>query len=108
MTEHGEYESLGKTLKEALERAANGKGSERHGSGEAFEEQPIMTIARMCGIGFQTGQIQKKAQEASRMFERTMYHKAQEELLDIIVYAAAGYLFCQENKEMFEDKKEAR
>ena len=58
------YEELEKVLELAYNRAAKGKGVERHGvGGVAFVDQPIISIQRFVGLGYPLGQIMKKATE---------------------------------------------
>lgn len=92
---HGELERV---LALAFEQSAIGKGKERHGNGKPFVKQPILEIGRMVGIGYQTGQIMKKAQEATTMASRGNHQGAKGELLGIIVYAAAAYLLAEEQE----------
>jgi hypothetical protein len=93
-----EYAPLRRVLDAAYDQSARGKGKERHARGKPFLEQPIMEIARMVGLGYQTGQLMKKAQEATAMAARQEFEAAQAEMLGVIVYAAAGYLMIEEQK----------
>ena len=92
------YDSLADVLKLALDQAQTGKGKARHGVNQgiprAFTEQPILTIARMHGIGYQTGQACKKAHEATELPEGA----AQAELLGAINYLAAAYILLEERR----------
>lgn len=90
------YAPLNRVLQLAYERASSGKGGVRHGGkGVPFVDQPIMDIQRSHGTPhFALGQIQKKADELVRL-ENT---QARKELLDIMVYAAAAYLFLEEEE----------
>lgn len=90
------YEPLGRVLQHAFDQSATGKGRERHGNGKPFIEQPIMEIGRMVGIGYQVGQVMKKAQEAATMASRGNHTGAQAELLGVIVYAAAAFILSEE------------
>lgn len=90
------YQPLMDVLKSAYAQAASGKGMERHANGKPFLEQPIMEIGRMVGVGYQTGQAMKKAQEAGGMIERRQFGSARAELLGAINYLAAAYLLIQE------------
>lgn len=92
MNETHAYNSLAHVLCAAYERASAGKGKERHALDRAFEDQPILTIARMVGPGGHAYQIMKKAQEALRLPQE----QAQKELLDVIVYAAAWHILLEE------------
>jgi hypothetical protein len=93
------YGPLASILQEAYEQAAGGKGKERHANGKPFLDQPIMEIARMVGVGFQTGQVQKKVQEATSMFGRGQAEAAVRELLGAINYAAAAIILIREQQE---------
>jgi len=87
-----DYGPLMDVLYKAFEQASGGKGKERHANGRDFLDQPIMHITGMVGLGFPTGQVQKKTQEAVKMVEAGRPEAAQRELLGAIVYAAAAYL----------------
>ncbi len=50
----------------------------------------------MVGMGYQTGQAMKKAQEAGGMVQRKQYDAAQAELLGAINYLAAAYILIGE------------
>ena len=90
--EPGRYYGLERTLWLALKRASEGKGAERHATPERFEEQPLCRELRLSGLGFAVGQIRKKALEAVRLDPAA----AQNELLDVIVYAAAAVIVLGE------------
>lgn len=91
------YLDLRMVLERAYDQSARGKGKERHNSGDLpFLQQPIMEIGRMVGIGYHTGQIMKKVQEATTMARRDQLDAAKAELLGAIVYSAAAYLLIEE------------
>lgn len=98
------YEPLAEVLRAAYDQSARGKGKSRHAKNpvskgeKPFNEQPIMAIGRMCGVGYQAGQVQKKAQEACTMFDNGNKSMAQAELLGCIVYAAAMWQLIEESK----------
>lgn len=93
------YEPLARALTDAYDQSAKGKGQKRHNArSRPFTAQPIMVIGRMVGIGYQTGQIQKKVQEATTMHHRGEHTAAKAELLGAIVYAAAAYLTIEEEE----------
>lgn len=84
------YDSLFSVLTRALEQAQGGKGKERHAQpGQAFDDQPIISIGRLVGMGFQTGQVIKKAVEAQGMVRRGDFNAAEREILGAINYLAA-------------------
>lgn len=82
------YKALRLVMDAAYERAALGKGKERHATSNAFEDQPIITEGKHFGIRPHLYQIRKKSLEVARMD----VDAAKRELLDVIVYAAAAYL----------------
>ena len=93
------YAHLSAVLGSAYDQAANGKGKDRHNSRSvSFDRQPILEISRMCGLGYPTGQAQKKTQEAVSMFNRGEADRAEAELLGAINYLAAAVLLIRECK----------
>lgn len=83
------YDALFVTLAKALEQAQAGKGKERHANDQPFTEQPIFTIGKLMGLGFQGGQALKKTTEALGMVKREQYAAAEREILGAINYLAA-------------------
>lgn len=86
------YEDLAEVLTAALMQAANGKGSQRHGNGRAFADQPMAEITRAHGLGFPLGQAAKKGREAAGMVQRGEFDAARRELLGAINYVAGAVL----------------
>jgi len=87
------YERLLLVLTAALEQAQSGKGHQRHGGGNAFEDQPIIVIPKLQNSD--TGllyQAIKKTQESQRMDKDA----AIRERLGAINYLAASILFLQD------------
>lgn len=94
------YAHLSAILGDAYNQAANGKGKARHNARNvSFDRQPILEISRMCGLGYPTGQAQKKTQEAVSMFNRGEADRAEAELLGAINYLAAAVLLIRERRE---------
>ncbi|WP_441253685.1 hypothetical protein [Bradyrhizobium sp. 613_E4_N2_2] len=85
------YDVLGAVLMRAFDQAASGKGAQRHGQGQAFDEQPMMTIASLVGIGGPLFQAMKKAQEAQRLPRDAAVH----ELLGAINYLAGAIIHLE-------------
>lgn len=88
-----DYATLRTILDEALTRASEGKGKDRHANGKPFDEQPIVTLN--LSLGSQDGplfQIMKKCQEASKFYASGERERAENELLDCIVYAAGAVI----------------
>lgn len=92
------YAPLKRVLMTAYNHAAVGKGRERHSHGGDFLNQDIMAIARVHGIGFQTGQAEKKVRESHGMINRSEYRSAKSELLGAINYLAAAYILIEEKE----------
>jgi len=88
------YKELKKVLELAYERCSSGKGEERHGDPKPFEQQDMITEQKIFGIGPVLAQIRKKAKEAYRLPDE----EASLELLDIIVYAAGGYIYLERKR----------
>jgi hypothetical protein len=94
-----DYTKLKSVLDAAYSQSAEGKGKERHANGKDFDRQPILEIGRMVGTGFQIGQVMKKAQEAQSMASRSDNDSAMQELLGVIVYAAAAVVQLAEQND---------
>jgi hypothetical protein len=92
---HHGYECLANVLREALNQAQAGKGSERHSTGQPFDQQPIVALQRLYGTGFAFGQVSKKMEESQRMYHQA----ARAELLGAINYLAASIIFLDEQNE---------
>lgn len=107
--EPAQYVGISGHLQSAIEVAvlaivnnAGGKGQERHGTGVNFVDQPIMTIPRtegVLGLGALHYQIEKKQQEALRMFLRGEVDKAVFEVEGSLVYTCALLMLMAELRE---------
>ena len=90
------YDGLYKVLMLALKQASEGKGSERHANGEAFEKQKICEISRRLGSNdYNLGQAVKKIYESKRLPKE----RAIAELLGAINYIAAGIIILEESED---------
>jgi hypothetical protein len=78
---------------QALSQAQDGKGKERHANDLPFEQQLICLATREEGHGFTRGQIRKKIEEVKRL---STVEAQINEMLSIIVYAAADIIVMQE------------
>jgi hypothetical protein len=89
------YEKLATVLTMAYDQAAKGKGAQRHGRGQPFEDQPMQTISKLLncteGMAFQAI---KKIQESQRMAR----DPAVRELLGAINYVAGMVVYLHENE----------
>jgi hypothetical protein len=84
------YKELSRVLELAKDQASEGKGKERHASGQPFEKQPIMWIEEHFN-SYQLGQAVKKIHESQRLTS----DRAVAELLGAINYLAAHVSFLQ-------------
>jgi hypothetical protein len=104
------YEKLAEVLQEALDQAQSGKGKERHANNEPFEEQQICQGARKHGLGAMSYQVEKKINEARRLFDLFGPEEAKPDILGAINYAAAMLIvineYEQEIEENFAHKKD--
>lgn len=83
------YEELERILALAYERAAAGKGKERHAEEAPFPEQFTPQALRRYGISPALYQIEKKTREVPR---RATIEEQMAELLDVITIAAMAVL----------------
>jgi hypothetical protein len=88
------YSSLHTVLKAAYDQASKGKGSERHGNGKAFEDQPMQSISNLLGSTHGMAfQAIKKIKEAEGM---ETFEQKERELLGAINYIAGIIIFEKE------------
>lgn len=94
-----QFYSLLEVFSLAYERAACGKGKERHAEeNQNFEDQIICSMPREIfdgDIAFNLGQALKKAYEHSRLNPK----EAVNELLDTLVYIAGAIILLKEKIE---------
>ncbi len=91
------YYALGMVLQQAVDRTAVGKGTRHQDhADQPFVEQDICTLPH----GFRLGQLIKKTKEVLHLPKRV--HQ-RDELLDVIVYAAAEIIVLE--REMAEEAK---
>lgn len=88
-------DELARVLSLAYDRCMKGKGRERHGHGKPFDEQPLMEYANRFGSGFLLGQMAKKMDEIEIIRKTKSKEDALKEILDVIVYASALYLYTE-------------
>lgn len=99
ITQRDGYASLRRVLDEAFAHASAGKWLERHACGEPFEQQTICQTARAHGVGFCTGQAEKKGRESHRLLPMEGgVDRAVSELLGAINYLAAAVIVIREGK----------
>jgi len=98
------YAALEEALCAAYAQASAGKGAQRHSSGEPFEEQPILGIARLLGDASGPAfQAIKKLREGLSMAERGQHEAGIREFLGAINYIAAVALLVAEDLQHMRD-----
>lgn len=91
--EEDTHASLRRVFDLAVAQTQSGKGADRHGNGEAFERQPIVTINEVLGSNHGAlFQVVKKANESARLAATGRKDMAKNELLGAMVYLGAAYL----------------
>ena len=94
------YWPLERVLLAAYAQAADGKGSERHAMGDAFLDQPIITIGQMLkSADGEAYQAIKKLREGLQMAKRGEYDAAIREFLGAINYVAAVAILIAEEQD---------
>jgi hypothetical protein len=92
-----DYDTLFEAFYDAFLRCSKGKGKERHAQeATPFEEQPIInnTFTEDAPLF----QVYKKALEVPKIKAKHGVDSAMNEVLDIMVYAAAAYYKLKEQK----------
>ena len=99
------YTRWADAVQQALLQASSGKGRRHYAGDLAFDQQPILMIARRYGLGFLLGQIDKKIEELpglARGFTRrraAAHREAQiRELCGVVNYAVAAIIFLEETQ----------
>lgn len=89
------YDSLSFVLDQAFNRAAKGKGKERHADDLPFEQQDICQELRIFdSISPALFQARKKIKETRRLDREGAIN----ELLDAVVYLSAAVIVLQEGQ----------
>jgi len=95
------YSQWAAAVQRALLQASEGKGRRHYAGDLAFDQQPILQIARRYGIGFLLGQLDKKIEELpglARSSRRSAQrHEVQiQELCGIVNYAVAAIIYLED------------
>jgi len=83
-------------LNDVTGQVFSGKGTERHGHGDTFAEQPWVAISRNVGDGFVLGQALKKVMEL-RSFDNVPQYKR--EAIGAIVYLVMAIMWKEHDAE---------
>ena len=97
------YENWRIVVESALEQAVEGKGKRHYQGQKAWDEQPIMQITEVCGIGFPIGQAMKKLDECLRMEPGAQ----RRELLGALNYVVAAVIKCNNDASRDERRPDA-
>lgn len=90
------HASLERVFALAVEQSQSGKGADRHGNGQSFDDQPIFTLNRPLGTNHGAlFQVLKKTTESAKLASTGRVGMAKNELLGAMVYAAAAYLLLE-------------
>jgi hypothetical protein len=86
---------LNEIYSDAVDQCVGGKGNERHGKGLDFLSQKWVRLAKDHGIGFLTGQAQKKMEEAMHYYHQSGYDQEwwEREMLGALNYLAMAIYF---------------
>lgn len=79
---------LDQVFRDAVDQARKGKGDARHGRGRDFMKQTWLETANSHGIGFLTGQVEKKLRESAGL----EYAQRRTERLGALVYLAMAVI----------------
>ena len=93
---NNQYDSLRDVFMMAVNEAISGKGGQRHGTSDKFENQQLCSFMREAGLSPAMYQIQKKARELLRFKGKNRKERVRRELLGIIIYAAAAVIVNEE------------
>jgi len=83
----------GAALSVVIEQVTTGKGEERHGGGKSFMAQPWVALAKKHGVGFLTGQAEKKWIEAETSMIATDDARYVREVAGAIAYSLMALLW---------------
>lgn len=89
---------LSSVFKSAIEQTTDGKGMQRHGRDIPFLDQPWYEIANTHGIGFLSGQAEKKLREAMSNMGKSDNDWWEKEMLGAINYIAMAVLYRRDEK----------
>jgi hypothetical protein len=94
------YESLINIFDEAYLQASNGKGKERHASGEPFDKQVICEIARRLGPDPLSQSVGPLYQAVKKIYEsqRLSGEAGVRELLGALNYIAAAIIIRRKDE----------
>lgn len=90
------YASLRAILDEAFDQAATGKGAERHGRGNPFDEQHMQTISRM--LQSERGMAFQAIKKLTEGLDLQTHQARRRELLGAIVYIAGIIVYWDKSE----------
>jgi hypothetical protein len=91
------HHPLYEIYEDAVAQACVGKGNERHGMGKSFYDQKWVKLADIHGVGFLSGQAQKKLEEAFDAYRQGNCDMVwfEKELMGSLNYVAMSLLYLR-------------
>ena len=96
-TKESKHHPLYEIYEDAVAQACVGKGNERHGMGKSFYDQKWVKLADIHGVGFLSGQAQKKLEEAFDAYRQGNCDMVwfEKELMGSLNYVAMSLLYLR-------------
>ena len=96
-TKESKHHPLYEIYEDAVAQACVGKGNERHGMGKSFYDQKWVKLADIHGVGFLSGQAQKKLEEAFDAYRQGNCDMVwfEKELMGSLNYIAMSLLYLR-------------
>jgi nucleoside 2-deoxyribosyltransferase len=96
-TKESKHHPLYEIYEEAVAQACVGKGNDRHGMGKSFYDQKWAKLADIHGVGFLSGQAQKKLEEAFDAYRQGNCDMVwfEKELMGSLNYVAMSLLYLR-------------
>ena len=95
--QESKHHPLYEIYEDAVAQACVGKGNERHGMGKSFYDQKWVKLADIHGVGFLSGQAQKKLEEAFDAYRQGNCDMVwfEKELMGSLNYVAMSLLYLR-------------
>lgn len=99
--QESKHHPLYEIYEDAVAQACVGKGNERHGMGKSFYDQKWVKLADIHGVGFLSGQAQKKLEEAFDAYRQGNCDMVwfEKELLGSLNYVAMAMLYLRRREQ---------
>jgi hypothetical protein len=99
--QESKHHPLYEIYEDAVAQACVGKGNERHGMGKSFYDQKWVKLADIHGVGFLSGQAQKKLEEAFDAYRQGNCDMVwfEKELMGSLNYIAMSLLYLRRREQ---------